>query len=174
MNPFFAALMRARREALAAFQLVPLPLPPGTISIHVRRSDKITEAALLPLSDYFSRAEEIVAEREGARRVVFLSTDGEEVVAEELEPYTRNWTVLVVPGNRTRGHGREVYSFALLAQNWLNLLIHLEADHFVGTNNSNWCRLIDELRRVLPARLPAARLPYVNVPNPGVGAYPDW
>ena len=29
----------------------------------------------------------------------------------------------------------------------LNLLLALEADFFVGTLSSNWCRLIDELRQ---------------------------
>lgn len=50
-NEKFAALLRARRAALAAEMAsgVPLPLPAGTISMHVRRADKVGEADSVPL-----------------------------------------------------------------------------------------------------------------------------
>jgi hypothetical protein len=44
---------------------------------------------------------------------------------------------------------------------WVQLFLALEADWFVGQRKSNWCRLIDELRKVNGK----ARTPYISPTN---------
>ena len=143
---------------------LPAVLPKGTVSMHVRRADKGTEADLVPLGAYFDEAERTLVARGERARVVFLTTDGAEV-DHELASIPAGWAVIRPAGaTYTPGGGLEVFSYSLAMQSMALLAVHLEADHFVGTRFSNWCRLIDELRLVGPH--PACCLPYVDVPSP--------
>lgn len=71
----------------------------------------------------------------------------------------------------THGHATEEFGYDLAIQSLLMLHIHLEATHFVGTRFSNWCRLIDELRRSAPE--PASLYDYVDVVSPEP-PWPPW
>lgn len=138
-------------------------LPPGTASMHVRRADKITEADPTPLRFYFDSLH-----RSWVGRRVFLTTDGQEV-ADELDALlfqsAAGWTV-IRPTNSTFTPlgGTETFSYDLALRSLAMLSAHVEADVFIGTRSSNWCRLIDELRR--REKFPACCRPYLDVAPP--------
>ncbi|CAK0811379.1 unnamed protein product [Prorocentrum cordatum] len=111
------------------------------------------------------------------RRVMFVSTEDQQVIDEALNStgLVRNaWDVAYVETERKntcvfcqrgdKGVEREVL------ESLLNLELALQADAWIGTLRSNWCRLIDELRMTIGAK---AGSPYLNLPS-GDHAIPDW
>ena len=146
------------------------PLPPGTISSHLRLGwDKKDEMRIVPLNEYMDAAEKLVAVAPlTAIRAIFISTETQPAVdaAHALANFTGSrWTVMSskilrvvngfshgvkhnmsgemlkhLPPTHLQSQG------ATTRQHLLNLMMALEGDHFIGTRGSNWCRLIDELR----------------------------
>jgi hypothetical protein len=173
LNARTSAELSARRRALAPG--VPLPLPAGAYAAHVRHGDKHQEMTLFNF-DKFARGIALAAAAAAAASAgnvsrpltVFVSTEDPSVIDDALALAARSpgeWRVLHVPHARDnaatltaaeRGAGETLNSL-------LNLLVALEATHFVGQLGSNWCRLMDELRRVWVGARPACCTPYIEV-----------
>jgi hypothetical protein len=127
-------------------------IPHPLISLHIRHGDKAKEAGLIPVSAYMKMIEDAQLKEKYGARSIFLSTEDPESVDDLLREYNATWDIYYtkVPrfnlsplGSMERiGPEREtLISFS-------QLLLAVEADFFVGTRSSNWCRLIDELRKV--------------------------
>lgn len=97
LNAHTVAALAAARAKLGSTGF-PSALPRGSVSVHIRRADKVTEADLVPAASYFEAAEAALADRGEHGRAMFLTTDGAEVEAEVLAlPSLANWTVMQVP-----------------------------------------------------------------------------
>jgi hypothetical protein len=145
------------------------PFPAGTISSHMRMGwDKKDEMRIVALKEYMDAAEALVQMSPNAvRRSIFLSSETQSAI-DQAHAQTNfsgsPWTVMssnilrVVngPGGAKLNMSGEMIKHlpppSIQSQgettqsHLLNLLMALEADHFIGTRGSNWCRLIDELR----------------------------
>ena len=153
-------------------------LAKGTISVHVRHGNKGREGLLYDFSSYLQQME-LLAEDSTALRVlyaevaesnttfsfptgtyasrkVFLSTESQAVVDEALRlcDAKPRWEVTYTRIRRTNDdawmhtQGHEEARYEVLAA-FMNLELALEADAWVCTLSSNWCRLIDELRMTI-------------------------
>ena len=133
-----------------------VPLPRGTVSIHIRHGDKKKEMALIPTTAYLQAADELVKRNPfGYRDIGFLSTEDPSAVEEVMlhnSSFRYYWWD--VPRDNSNGPDQvakfeNTYPKAELTMVWwLQMFIALEADAWVGTRGSNWNRLIDELRCV--------------------------
>lgn len=178
LNDRTARLLQQRRIALAEFQLLPLPLPAGTISIHIRHSDKRSEATLVPTTEYWKAALDLYSNLTSNKhatksQTIFLSSEDAAVFGEELDNFTSSvhnqWAVYHIPGTKAQGNKGEPFSSSSALQSLLNLMVHLECSHFIGTLFSNWCRIINERRMVEEpgnVRPHGCCAPYVDV-GPG-------
>jgi hypothetical protein len=145
-----------------------LPLPRGTVSIHIRHGDKSKEMNLVPTARYLQAAEGLVeANPFGYQRIAFMSTEDPSAIAEmEASPLSKDWRWLWWEVPRINSNGPEQLVALDMKRGeltmiwWLQLFIALEADGWVGTRGSNWNRLIDELRCVW---LPKCQNVYVEV-----------
>jgi len=141
----------------------PFPLPRGSISIHIRHGDKGKEVSLIDTGIFIAAAQGLEEENVlGLERFAFISTEDPEVIEfvsgsngnrEKIDivPWTYAWFDL--PRHNSNGEVQlQMFSNiprAVLTLSWfLQLLIALEADAWVGTRGSNWNRLLDELRCV--------------------------
>ena len=151
-----AAPAGAAARLAAAF-----PLPPGTLSLHVRHGDKFTEMPLVDTAEYLRAAATLARMHPMAlaRRTLFMSTEdpGALTAAEAAlgaEPAMAPWALAWYDVPRANSNGPEqLNQFDIprgqLSRIWLlQLLLALECDGWVGTRGSNWNRLIDELRCV--------------------------
>jgi hypothetical protein len=132
-----------------------VPLPRGTVSVHIRHGDKKKEMALVPTSRYLLAADELVKRNPfGYRDIGFLSTEDPSAVEEVMQhnsSFRYYWWD--VPRDNSNGPDQvdkfnHIPKAELTLIWWLQLFIALEADGWVGTRGSNWNRLIDELRCV--------------------------
>ncbi|CAL1173823.1 unnamed protein product [Cladocopium goreaui] len=157
-------------------------LEPGTVSAHVRHGFKLWE-------DYVEQMDALAAGNQKlrvlykevaesntsfsfpleayARRAVFLSTEDPLVVVEALKLCAAKdpWKVIYTKADRNnkdswmhvekRGAARREVMLAMM-----NLELALEADAWVCTLTSNWCRLIDELRMTIALK---ASHPYLSL-----------
>lgn len=199
--------LHGRKGADAAAGL-PLPLPPGTISAHVRHGDKWKEMKLVPELKYLEAAQRLLERSANAsaatageapfmfsaavgamdRRsprpappsplspLLFVSTEDDEAlsrIAEAAAP--QGWGVAFSriprlndgPVEQMKSAGLPAVALARLHLG--QLLLALEADGWLGTYASNWCRLIEELRGVW---VPKVAGPYVEVGE--VADYQVW
>ena len=168
-------------------------LDPGTVSAHVRHGFKFWEAKIFDFKDYVEQMDALcagnqtlrvqykeVAEsntsfsfpREAyAKRAVFLSTEDPLVVVEALKLCAAKdpWKVIYTKADRNNkdswmsaGKGGAARREVMLAM--MNLELALEADAWVCTLTSNWCRLIDELRMTIALK---ASHPYLSLSKGG-------
>ena len=166
-----------------AATLTTFPLAPGVTSISVRSGDKAREMTLVPLKEYFAAAEArvmvanpwahvrggLIASIPADANLQGLAAAlarGEDAVGNGTLPssYERaalsTWAWTWLAPQTSAGQGTDAW--------WLQLLLALECDAWVGTLGSNWNRLIDELRAVW---LPKARNVFVEVGDDGGGTY---
>lgn len=193
-----SAQLNASDFAVVPDSGLPLPLPHGTISAHVRHGDKHKEMSLVSELEYLTAARRLVevptdsalsAEKwrsfrfsaavKNAARVVAHSTmpplSRSLFVSTEDAPAIGNlaraaaplgWSVLAsqIPrlndGPVAQMKDAGLPAVQLTRLHFGQLLMALEADAWIGTYASNWCRLIDELRGVW---VPKAAGPYVEV-----------
>jgi hypothetical protein len=141
-----------------------VPLARGTISLHIRHGDKHKEMALVPTEAYLAEALHLT-------RLHPLALGGARIFVSTEDPGSIEALVAAVTGAgdgaraaafsvawwdvpRDNSNGPEQLAKLGLPRGeltlvwWLQLLIALEADAWVGTRGSNWNRLIDELRCV--------------------------
>ena len=137
------------------------PLPPGTLSMHVRHGDKFTEMPLVDTADYLSTAATLARMHPMALagRTMFMSTEDPGALSFSAEALGTDaalapWALAWYDVPRANSNGPEqLNQFDIprgqLSRVWLlQLLLALECDAWVGTRGSNWNRLIDELRCV--------------------------
>jgi hypothetical protein len=165
-----ATLMQhvAGPHAAAGASAPAFPLGAGTVALHIRHGDKGTEMALVPTEAYLSAATALARAQPlalGAHRM-FLSTEDPDAVAAVAaavrgavhDARTGAWTLAYWDVPRENSNGKsQLAKFGLPRAQltlvwWLQLLLALEADAWVGTRGSNWNRLIDELRCVWVAK----------------------
>ena len=164
-------------------------LPPGSISTHVRHGLKITEAPLFPFEDYAYVMEKLASGNQRlpilhadyadgnasftyepvlySERKVFVSTEDPKVIEEALKLCGR-WKVMYTKAKRSNDDTwMKTWKDADARQEVLNALVNLElaleADGWVCTLSSNWCRLIDELRQTVAMK---AGRPYLSLSKP--------
>lgn len=119
-------------------------------SLHVRYGDKQAEAPRKSLQAYM----QMLQARRPDIRHVFLSTETSQVITTLRRDYptytfhalaydrieSTDPTALRAAGQPHRAQNEFVAAFA-------NLVVSVQADAFVGSLTSNWCRLINELQR---------------------------
>jgi glycoprotein 6-alpha-L-fucosyltransferase/import inner membrane translocase subunit TIM50 len=146
-----------------------MPLPVGTISLHVRHGDKAVEMALIPFAKYLEASEKLATMQTlSLSKTVFVSTEDPDVIAALQANGTHGWVGLYSDIPRLNIDGRKQMKLAsnMGQLHLLQLLMALECDAWVGTRNSNWAALIDELRCVWVAK---CANPFVEV-----GLQKDW
>lgn len=167
-------------------------LPPGTVSVHVRHSDKGREMELLDFPEYHAKAVRLAAGDQCVpvidawcsearstfayepghfgNRALFVSTEDPRVIKQAVELSRKQgrdaWDVVYTDeyrGNLSpRGQVKRKGVKQQTLESFLILELALEADAWVCTLQSNWCRLIDELRMTVAGK---AALPYINLPS---------
>jgi hypothetical protein len=151
------------------------PFRRGTVSLHVRHGDKGIEMELVKDETYFDAAEKMVVDGPiGSIRNAYISTEDPSVIvsAENRSVSDPRWSWLYYKVPRVNSNGLDQleklgFPKGLLTHIWwLQLLMALECDGWVGTRGSNWNRLIDELRCIW---VPKCHHPYVEV-----GFEQDW
>lgn len=126
-------------------QNLPLLMRPFA-SMHVRYGDKVSEAPRMPLASYM----DILRTHRPDVRTVFLSTETASVISELIRSYpdysfksfnySRIETTVAGIRGAVANNNEFIASFA-------NLVVAIQANFFVGSLSSNWCRLIHELER---------------------------
>ena len=113
-------------------------------SIHIRYGDKSSEAPRQPLSKYMS----ILTTKRPDIKNVFVSTETESVLSELRKNYpSHNFQFFKyhrIESSKSWQTSDKQGEFTISI---INLLVALQADVFVGSLTSNWCRLIHELER---------------------------
>jgi hypothetical protein len=154
--------------AAAAAAAAVTTLPHGTISIHIRHGDKHKEMALVPTEDYLKEAARLVKLHPIflSPYRIFLSTEDPSAIDEMSESIMKGTSTRInsfllnwwdVPRENSNGP-EQLAKFNSLPKAqltlvwWLQLLLALECDAWIGTRGSNWNRLIDELRCVWVAK----------------------
>ena len=124
---------------------------------------------LVPDAAYFDAAEALVVNNPFRfTRAAFISSEDPGTVA-AAQRERRGWAMTWFNVPRINSNGldqiaRLALPKGLLTHVWfLQLLMALECDAWVGTRGSNWNRLIDELRCVW---VPKCMQPYVEVGDP--------
>lgn len=133
-------------------------IEPGTISVHVRHGEKWKEAQLQPDSEFLRNAEVLIAHQPDVlRRRIFLSTEDPNTVS--FFAQLSNWTVQYTNVSRVADPSVGPAAFARkigwdeeFLNSLLSLQLALECDGFVGTLDSNWNRLIDQLRSTVGSK----------------------
>ena len=131
-------------------EVFPDGVPHPLVSMHVRHGDKAREMELMNLTAYVNALKRTGNVQRFGIRDVFLSTEDEAVIGETaLFPEFRWWFTKVPRLNtspresiRVLGKANEVLI------SFVQLYLAVQADFFMGQRKSNWCRMIDELRKV--------------------------
>ncbi len=129
----------------AARKMMPLVHP--LVSMHIRRGDKHQEMQLLDTEEYLKRILPVMIAF-GVRNI-FLSTEDPEPIASAMRRFSAiNWIFTDDVRKNPSWHDLMASNLTeefLLAMR--NLYLAAEADFFIGTRESNWCRLIDETQK---------------------------
>ncbi|KAK6505232.1 hypothetical protein TWF481_007149 [Arthrobotrys musiformis] len=157
------------------------PLPPSTVSIHIRHGDKAGEGRLISTRDYIVAAERFILRNPlSYMKRAFLSTEDPGAIAEaKRTPFVNpirsfgniDWTWYF--SNIPRVDGGPQANLELVHNKTDSLLTHMmqlwmaiECDTFVGNRNSNWNKMIDAIRCTL---MDKCRAPYIDA-----GFVADW
>ena len=134
MNSRTAAYIRNQRLALAEVGRVPLPLPVGTVSVHVRHGDKFKEVPPVPFDEYLRRLRRM-AQVFGLPSPVptFLSTEDPAVIHEART----NNDLLIFNIPYERFNYRDISEIQRegpphLLNDISNILLAVESSYFMG------------------------------------------
>lgn len=148
------------------------PFPKGTINMHVRHGDKGIEMQLVDDKIYFTAAENLVVHAPiSYQRTAFISTEDPNTIEyakkEENLMLRNGWRYIWYDVPRINSNAPDqlgkmntIKKGVLTHIWWLQLLMALECDAWIGTRGSNWNRLIDELRCIW---VPKCQNEYVEV-----------
>ena len=125
-------------------------IPKKIIGIHVRHGDKYKEMRLLSFSKYMSIAEDL-RRKDPELTSIFLSTEDPSVIKEASEYSINVWKFYFTNNIRSNEGSPREYALligtSLLGEiSFVNLFIQEQCSHWIGTDSSNWNRLINELR----------------------------
>jgi len=136
-------------------------IPHPIISMYVRHGDKWKEATLHNLSMYMNGIEE-VSQKHNIKDI-YLNTDDPEVITEaKTSPRWARYKFHFMEWDRKneppldfvrQNNGEDIMRVSIA-----DLFIQIQGDVFSGTRSSNWCRMIDELRKTGGK----ARIPYFS------------
>jgi hypothetical protein len=132
--------------------------PDDLIAVHIRWGDKKLEMKLVTMKDYVRAIHQLLEERPRQAVNIYLATEDPEAVAQFQQQAPPNWNLYIdhfyeelsphrldeyngVPKAATLLEGR-MGTIALGS-----LLVAMEANEFVLTTESNWSRLMNELRQ---------------------------
>jgi hypothetical protein len=149
-------------------------VPPNLITVHIRWGDKVFVKAHAPemrvtsIKEYIGSVQHILNKREDNTTAnIYLATEDPKAVKAFEENLPSNWNLYVDQYYHDmlpyRSTNEAVYNQNPITSKLLkgraglvaigSLLVAMEANDFVLTTQSNWSRLIDELRKnVLDAR----------------------
>ena len=150
-------------------QPVPFPLPPGTVTIQIRGGDKYKEMALVPAEAFVQRYLQKVSNAPfNYARTVYLTSDDFAAIEHCKQALERERHVVMYTHMERMEGGHDIEKVTgfhqnlthTVVQNLLQLFMSLEADSWIGTRESNWHRLVDELRCVWVNK---CSLPYEDI-----------
>jgi hypothetical protein len=143
--------------------MFPTGVPHDLITVHVRWGDKVLEEMeRVSLEDYSSAVQKLLTRRPNGSPVnIFLATEDPQA-AEQFRAMAKslNWTVHVdpyveemKPYYRKGLNNNPLMTKDLQGRPTINalasLLVSLEANYYVLTTNSNWSRMMNELRQAV-------------------------
>ena len=152
--------------------------PNNMISVHIRKGDKWKEAELKEDKEFLVKAEQLVQANPTLKRKIFLSSEDPNSI--DYFRANKTWETVYVVVDREDfrqktdmtplQHGYNIGVANEMINSVLNLDLAVECDAFVGQFNSNWVRLIDELRATTRCK---ANLPYMDVDQERIENYFD-
>jgi hypothetical protein len=136
----------------------PQGAPDDLIAIHIRHGDKKSEMKLLRIEQFVDAAADMIKKHSIKNPTIFILSDNKEAISGFASAAPANWKITYDPTicsntytSKWDGSGtaaslsRQFKGTPGLAQ-LLGLMIALEAKHFLLTMESNWSRLLEELR----------------------------
>ena len=145
-------------QYMSGGQVVPFPLPSGTVNAHIRHGDKFMEMTLVPSEAYAQAFTSMIQNMPNSfSRMLFVSSDDQKAI-NTCRELVENQKMTYIYTNISRmGGGHQMSEWdrsrngmqrKIILGHILQLFMALEADAWIGTRGSNWNRLIDELRCV--------------------------
>ena len=128
------------RAFLAKQSMTVIPRP--FASMHVRYGDKYKESPRMPLSVYM----DVLKLKATHVKHVFLSTETQSVISELRERFPE-YTFHALEYDRIETDVGGSDPWNEFVASFANLYLSVQADVFVGSLSSNWCRLVNELQR---------------------------
>ncbi|XP_045211518.1 alpha-(1,6)-fucosyltransferase-like [Mercenaria mercenaria] len=122
-----------------------------SVGLHVRRTDKISEALYHNLTEYMKFAEkwyiayEKRAGKTGIRRKIYLATDDPSVVTEARRDFPDYIFINDINSTIAANNRKTRYQFSSLIDILLDIYLLSECDYLVCTMSSNVCRLAFEM-----------------------------
>ncbi|CAI5934699.1 unnamed protein product [Closterium sp. NIES-64] len=120
--------------------------PRPMVSVHVRQSDKFKEMTLLSFAMHMFFAQRLRAAMPDLKHV-WLNTEMESVIEQTKQYPSWQFHYSINPRLPPGANDTRAYEFMQdVAVSLASVLIAAECDYFVGSLESNWSRLINELR----------------------------
>jgi hypothetical protein len=148
-------------------KLYPPAIPAGCVSVHVRLGDKVLEAAPSPITDYWDAAIKLIDQHPLRLGRCIVLTTGVLSAVEWFSKQTKEHGVRLIVADIPRIEEESFIEnsklrapFDELILSFAHLVASIQADAFVGTLTSNWCRLVDELRSTVAGK---ALAPFVDL-----------
>jgi hypothetical protein len=147
-------LKEAERQVLQAFG-AGNTIPSSLITIHVRWGDKHLEMKLVEIDAYVNATKELLTpeERQGNHPVsIYLASEDPRAILEFHKAAPSTWNIYS-SGPTNAVNNTHMSNVAVTSQGAAGLesiaalLIAMEANRYILTTNSNWSRLINELRK---------------------------
>eukprot|EP00959_Pyramimonas_sp_CCMP1952_P073166 1529465-Pyramimonas_sp.AAC.1 len=164
-----AYVTRLQNTTLAAIRALQLTafdnrtIEPGTVSMHLRFGDKIRESNTTSEERYLTLVNSFTANFSA----FFVST--EDQLALDRVRHSLNRPVWFVNVSRTATRGASGLTLTEIARNsnpsnmfvdaWLNMLMAIQCDAYIGTLSSSWNRMLDSLRSTVGCK---AQAPYYD------------
>eukprot|EP00026_Physarum_polycephalum_P008788 Phypoly_transcript_08889.p1 GENE.Phypoly_transcript_08889~~Phypoly_transcript_08889.p1 ORF type:complete len:462 (+),score=51.80 Phypoly_transcript_08889:149-1387(+) len=136
-------------------------LPHPIISLYIRHGDKWKEAKPKSVKAYMDRIM-LIADKHNIKHL-YVGTDDQLALDELVQNYSSRFQIYFIDtprlaDNQTTPMQMMRTNSEIMRVSLVDLYIQIQGDVFVGTRSSNWCRLIDELRKVNGK----ARIPYFS------------
>ena len=157
LQPAYMAEVQRMRKDTTMHYNTPYPMPSGTINIHIRGGDKYKEMTLVPAQTFVQHYLNMIDKAPFSySRHVFLSSDDGAAIEHCKQALEQKKHIVMYTHMERMAGGHDIEKVGafhknltqVVVQNLLQLFMALEADAWIGTRESNWPRLIDELRCV--------------------------
>lgn len=134
-----------------------LPTPDNLITVHIRWGDKKREMKLLKMQQYLDAIEQLLQEAPRPTVHIFLATEDPEAVEQFRQLAPVEWKIYIdqfytelLPYRQDEYNGIPKAATMVQRMGTIalgSMLVALEANDFVLTTESNWSRLMNELRK---------------------------